>query len=118
MPCEFLAVLGGRRWRVVDGDASLDENDRGTCDPPDRKAKKIRIAPDLKGEEHLEVAIHEALHALSWHQFDESWVDQSGKELARVLYRLGYRRTVTRGSPDSPDSPGSRDARDRTDSCP
>jgi len=35
---------------------------RGDCDPPDKRGKEIRISTALRGEERLEVVIHELVH--------------------------------------------------------
>lgn len=71
----------------------LDEDDRGDCDSPDTKNKKIRIANDLPPQEELEVIIHEALHACDWYK-DEEWVELTAEDIARLLTKLGYRRQV------------------------
>ena len=70
---------------------SLDEDDRGDCDHPGTKNKKIRIATDLPPMEELEVTIHEALHACDWYK-DEEWVETVADDIARLLWKLGYRR--------------------------
>lgn len=62
----------------------------GHCDAPDVANRTIKIDQRLKGEERLEVIIHELLHAAGWH-IDEEFVDQFGIDAARVLWRLGYR---------------------------
>jgi len=63
---------------------------RGDCDPPDRPGKEIRISSTLRGEERLEVLLHEMLHAAGWH-IDEEFVEQFAGDAARVLWRLNYR---------------------------
>jgi len=80
-------TLGGKRWtlRFVEGLAT-----RGVCEAPDLPNKEIRIDVELQGEELLEVLIHEQLHALFWYM-DEEFVDQGAKDLARSLWRIGYR---------------------------
>ncbi len=64
--------------------------DRGCCDSPGCKKKGIRILSSLKGEERLEVLIHEMLHAAGWH-IDEEFVERFANDCARALWRLGYR---------------------------
>jgi hypothetical protein len=44
----------------------------------------------LQGEEKLEVVIHELVHAAGWH-IDEEFTEIFAKDVARVLWRLGYR---------------------------
>jgi hypothetical protein len=63
---------------------------RGDCDPPDKPGKEIRVSSALKGEERLEVLIHELVHGASWH-IDEKFAEQFAGDAARVLWRLGYR---------------------------
>ncbi len=68
---------------------------RGDCDTPATANKEIRISSSLKGEERLEVVLHELVHAAGWH-IDEEFVEQFARDAARVLWRLGY-RNVTLG---------------------
>lgn len=63
---------------------------RGDCDAPTRPAKEIRVASQLRGEERLEVLLHEFLHGAGWH-IDESFVERFAADAARALWRLGYR---------------------------
>lgn len=78
-------------------DTGLDKEDRGDCDHPGAKNKKIRIADDLPPQEELEVTIHEALHACDWYK-DEEWIETTADDIARLLWRLGYRRLPPRAS--------------------
>jgi hypothetical protein len=63
---------------------------RGDCDPPDKPGKAIRVSSALRGEERLEVVVHELVHAAGWH-IDEGFAEQFASDVARVLWRLGYR---------------------------
>ena len=63
---------------------------RGDCDPPSLPGKEIRILSSLRGEERLEVLLHELVHAAGWH-IDEGFVAQFAADAARALWRLGYR---------------------------
>lgn len=63
---------------------------RGDCDPPQQARKEIRVSSSLRGEERLEVLLHELVHAAGWH-LDETFVERFGRDAARVLWRLGYR---------------------------
>lgn len=63
---------------------------RGDCDPPSQPGKAIRISSTLRGEERLEVLLHELVHAAGWH-IDEGFVAQFASDAARALWRLGYR---------------------------
>ena len=66
------------------------EKQIGHCDSPELPNRTIKIDNRLKGEEKLEVIVHELLHAAGWH-IDEEFVEQFGIDVARVLWRLGYR---------------------------
>ena len=62
----------------------------GDCDPPTRPNKEIRVRSTVAGEQRLDVLVHEMLHAAGWH-IDEEFVDRFASDLARALWRLGYR---------------------------
>lgn len=87
----------GRIWNFMFVPASeLRSNhkqmpDRGACDNPTKKGKKICILKGMKPKEELEVVIHECLHAAEWNM-DEEWVDTAGTDIANVLWRLGWRK--------------------------
>jgi hypothetical protein len=53
----------------------------------------IEIDERLNGEEHLEVLVHESLHAIQPHH-DELIVTRDAVNLARILWEDGYRRTL------------------------
>jgi hypothetical protein len=76
-----------RMWRLR---FAPNMANRGDCDPPGRRHKEIRISSALRGEERLEVVIHEMVHAACWH-IDEQFVEEFARDAARVLWRLGYR---------------------------
>lgn len=78
----------GKLWRLRFA-PNMVEN-RGDCDAHDAAAKEIRISSALRGEERLEVLVHEMLHAANWH-LDEEFVEAFAVDVARVLWRLGYR---------------------------
>lgn len=82
----------GRMWDLLfqRTDEMRSRKLLGLCDPPETKGRKIWVSPSLKGEERLEVIIHELTHAAGWH-IDEPFVEQFGIDLARTLWRLGYR---------------------------
>ena len=71
---------------------------RGDCDAPDTCSKEIRIHNGLRDEELLEVIIHECRHAADW-RIDESYIEREARDLARVLWRLGYRRDYSKTLP-------------------
>lgn len=83
-----LRILG-RFWRLVFV-PRLPQRSRGECDPPSLPGKEIRVVSRLRGEERLEILLHEMLHASQWH-LDESYVEAIANDMARALWRLGYR---------------------------
>lgn len=68
----------------------------GDCDDPRTKGKTLRIHKGLSEKDTLETVIHEALHAADWHK-DEPWVDHVSRDIARILWRLGWRRPSVEG---------------------
>ena len=63
---------------------------RGDCDRPDAPNKQIRVSSRLRGQHRLEIILHECLHAAFW-DLDEEAIEQVGHDLARILWKLGYR---------------------------
>jgi hypothetical protein len=47
----------------------------------------MRVRKDLSDFNVLATAIHEMLHASSFHLLDEDWVDITSAEIARVLLK-------------------------------
>ena len=81
-----ISILG-KRWRLR---WAANLANRGDCDPPNQPGKEIRISTTLRGEEKLEVILHELLHAAGWH-IDEAFVECFARDAAKALWRLGYR---------------------------
>ena len=75
----------GKMWRLR---FAPNMANRGDCDKPDQPGKEIRIACNLRGEERLEVLLHELVHAADWH-LDESFVEQFASDAARALCGAG-----------------------------
>ena len=83
-------TVHGRRYELVWCPNLAND---GECDAPHLHKKKIRIASRVRkkgGQYLLQVLAHEFLHAGDWHKTEE-WVDSVSTDLARFLYRLGYR---------------------------
>jgi hypothetical protein len=51
------------------------------------ETKVMRVRKDLSDFNVLATAIHEMLHASSFHLLDEDWVDITSAEIARVLLK-------------------------------
>lgn len=90
----------GRIWRLVmlprarvahlhGGRGSSDLH--GFTENPKTKRKRIIVASDLTERDELETVIHEMLHAADWSK-DEEWVTEAGADIARALWRLGWRK--------------------------
>ena len=80
--------IGNKYWKLIF--VELDEETGGECDSPDTNGKEIRIATDLKDQDKLEVIIHELLHAADWSK-DEEWVEVIADDIARTLWKLGWK---------------------------
>lgn len=61
-------------------------NARGSCDPPTKPNKEIRIISSLKGQELLEVMLHEILHAALW-DLDEQAIEETAEDAARAIWK-------------------------------
>lgn len=89
-------VFRGKRYSIEHHNASILRDRYGDCDPPDKKGKRIRLYKGMLPRKALEVAVHEATHALSW-DWTEETVTEFAKDLSNFLWRLGYRK-VDNGS--------------------
>ncbi len=78
----------GKNWnlRFV---PTLGKRKLADCDAPHKPNKEIRIAKGLRGVEKLEAIAHECLHASGWH-LDEHYVTDFARDLAIIIYKLGY----------------------------
>lgn len=82
-------IVAGRKYRWLYTN-QLETDCDGMCDHPSEPNKAIRVRESMDAKRRLEVEIHEMLHAADWTK-DESWIDQTAKDLSAVLWRLGYR---------------------------
>lgn len=78
------ATLNGTRYKVTVGEFD------GLCDTYATEMELV-ILTDLKTKLGLETVIHESLHGCRWPATEED-VTQTAKDIARLLWRLGYRR--------------------------
>ena len=85
--------VAGKRWgfRFVPAPDKDDKECRGYCESPDKKNKEIVIKENLPPKEELDTILHELLHAADWSK-DEEWVEQNMSEIAKILWRLGWRK--------------------------
>jgi hypothetical protein len=82
--------LRGRYWTLHRGNPGPGND--GLCEPA---TKTITVRSTLRGEVELDTLIHEMLHACHW-DLDEQAITETSEDLARVLFRLGYRITLDR----------------------
>lgn len=62
----------------------------GLCDQPVGGKPSIHLIVPLDTQRGLETAIHESLHASRWHAREDT-VTRTARDVARFLWRLGYR---------------------------
>lgn len=80
------ATFNGKKYRVNVG---VDFN--AICDAPTKPNPKLILLREPKNDRMtLELLIHEALHATNW-PVSETKVKGTARDLARFLWRLGYR---------------------------
>ena len=84
----MIVHLMGKRWRFR---FERLRGNPGDCDSPTTPSKSIRVDSRLRGERELEVILHECRHAADWGQSEE-YVAEESRDVARILWRLGYRR--------------------------
>lgn len=81
--------LLGKCWNLV---RKPLQNCDGLCDNPKVANKTITVDSRLKGQRELEILLHEMLHAVDWHKDEESFIEPVAEDIARALWRLGYRK--------------------------
>lgn len=77
--------LNEKEWKLTFVKKGALPADRwGDCNV---ETKVMRVRKDLSDYNVLATAIHEMLHASSFHLLDEDWVDVTSTEIARVLLK-------------------------------
>jgi hypothetical protein len=82
--------LGGKYWTLRFAPNLKDYGDM--VDPGRADGRLIRIGTWQGEADTLDTIIHEALHC-SRPELDEAAVDATARDLSRLLWRVGYRRT-------------------------
>lgn len=82
-----------RKGKKGDPDQKLSKTDSGLTEAPSLKGKRIFLREQLPMKKELDTTIHECLHAADWSK-DEEWVEDAAHDIARILWRLGWRRTT------------------------
>ena len=57
----------------------------------DMDARTITFHSKAKGQNLMDVVIHEGLHACFW-DIDEEAIDQSAQDITRLLVKLGFKQ--------------------------
>ncbi len=87
--------LNGENWTLRFQDLSkYDTEDRhihGLCDSPTAKRRSIYVDTRVKNRFQLEMLIHEMLHAVDWHKDETAFIEPVARDIAKVLWSLGYR---------------------------
>ena len=94
-----MRVRLGKQWFTLRESGNLA--DCGQCEITRRRSGKvtrvIRVATWQHEEDALDTWVHEAMHAI-WPSKPEAEVASASAELARMLWRLGYRRAYDQGA--------------------
>ena len=72
-------------------DVTFTEDVDGLCVKPNHPKGEVLLFTERPPKQFLESAIHEAMHAMNW-SIPEDVILERAHELARWLWRLGYRR--------------------------
>ena len=80
------AKFNGRKYHI-EFTGKLD----GWCDQYERKGRYIIIQAPPNTRTELETILHEGIHAGKWDASEEN-VTQMAEDLARLCWRLGYRK--------------------------
>jgi hypothetical protein len=82
--------LLGRMWNLEFTFFKNWREQHGSCDAPTEKNKTIKVHSSLRNRDRLEAILHECRHACDWSR-DEEFVHEEAEDMARLLWRLGYR---------------------------
>ena len=78
----------GHRWTFG---RKSGKGNLGHCDAPHVRRRVMDIPLDGDTSEELRIILHEGLHAALW-DLDEEAVHETSSDLARLLWRLGWRK--------------------------
>lgn len=82
--------IGGQRWTLRFIPRSLKRKWVGLCRYSNRT---ITVEKGLTPLKELDTVIHETLHA-ALPPIDEAFVGETATEMARILWRLGWRKNA------------------------
>ena len=95
MSQEIITKFNDRAYRIRYTDHKDLGQSFGECDSPADSSKvlpEIRISDNICELMELETTIHEALHACGWELLAEEFVQMTGRDIAKALYSLGWRK--------------------------
>ena len=72
-------------------DVTFTEDVDGLCVTQNNRRGEVLLFTERPPKVFLESAIHEAMHAMNW-SISEDVIAERARDLARFLWRLGYRR--------------------------
>lgn len=76
--------IRGRFWNVK---YVPNLGSRGHCDPPTKKNKEIIIWQGLRGQELMEVLLHEMIHCVMFNELDEDFVTEIADDISRAIWK-------------------------------
>jgi hypothetical protein len=76
--------LAGKYWEVK---YVPNLGSRGLCDPPTKKNKTVTIWQGLKGQELMEVLLHELIHCVMYRELDEDFVTEVADDISRAIWK-------------------------------
>lgn len=88
---KYRCKILGKYWTLRFLDGRKMPGADGLCTDPNKPGREILIRENLADPRRLDTLLHEALHCSAWH-IDEDFVTEFATDVARLLWRLGYRR--------------------------
>jgi len=89
LPMHISVILRKRRWGIVNL-RGIPRDSLGKCDYAKRK---LRIPYEGDTRDELDVILHESVHACMPYLHEDE-VNESATDLARLLWKLGWRKTI------------------------
>jgi hypothetical protein len=80
-----------KRWKLIDTGSEGAKQGGGLCEAPHNPHREMLLPMSGETLHDLDTCIHEGLHACLW-DLDEEAVHETATDIARLLWRLGYRR--------------------------
>lgn len=84
------ATFRGKRWYML---KRKPYNADGICHHPKTVHRGMWIPQEGKTVENLDTILHEGIHACHF-DLDEDSVKETARDVARLLWRLGWRKCI------------------------